>query len=266
MERVRDLVATGRRLVTRSRASLRLRDLVLRIGKRNVWVTREDLARRYVSGQGIEIGALTAPLRVPPGVVVRHVDRMSRADLIRTHGPELTAAGSDPQAIPEISVVQDAETLSGIADRSLDFVIANHVLEHLEDPIGMLQSLVRVLRPGGVLLLTLPDPRHSFDARRPPTTVEHLLRDHAQGPAISRQAHYEEWARLIEGVAPDRVAQRAAEFARADARHHFHVWRLADFLALLSAVALPAELVHAQAYLREFAVVLRRTSDAERSG
>ena len=45
---------------------LRARDLVLGSGRDTYWVVREDLARRYLHGDGIEIGALTAPLRTHP--------------------------------------------------------------------------------------------------------------------------------------------------------------------------------------------------------
>lgn len=57
----------------------------------------------------------------------------------------------------------------------------------------------------------------------------------------------------------EHVQARVEEFAREQARHHFHVWELEDFLALLHAVDLPCELVHAQAYVEEFAVMLRKT-------
>lgn len=241
-------------------AYLRLRDVMLRAHRDNMWVGREDLARRHLSGSGIEIGALTSPLRVPPGVEVRHVDRKSREALIREEGPELAAGGHDPRAIPETDIVDDAGRLAGVADESVDFVIANHVLEHLEDPIGALENLVRVIRPGGVLFLTLPDARHTFDAPRPRTSIEHLRRDHEEGPAASRSAHYEEWARLIEHYAEDDLEARVAEFAREDARHHFHVWELEGFLELLLALRLPCELLEARLCGIEFAVVLRKRS------
>jgi SAM-dependent methyltransferase len=236
----------------------RLRDVALRAHRTNMAVTREDLARRYLSGTGIEIGALIKPLRVPPHVTVRQVDYKSRADLIRDDGPALRALGVDVKRIPEIDVVDDAATLATFADASVDFVIANHVLEHLEDPIAGLHTWLRVIRPGGTLLLTLPDARHTFDARRERTTVAHLERDHEQGPETSRQVHYEEWARFIECVPEDQVAARAAAFAREDARHHFHVWELEDFLELLRALPLPYELLDARAYGIEFSLVLRR--------
>jgi predicted SAM-dependent methyltransferase len=248
-----------RRAVMRTWPYLRLRDVALRAHRDNMTVTREDLARRYLTGQGIEIGALIKPLRVPPGVTVRQVDYKSRADLIRDDGPGLRELGVDLDQIPEIDVVDDAGTLATFADASVDFVIANHVLEHLEDPIAGLHTFFRVLRPGGTLLLTLPDARRTFDARRARTSAAHVLRDHEEGPETSRREHYEEWARLIEGLPEDRVPERVAVYAREDARHHFHVWELEDFLALLRAVPLPCELLDARAYGIEFAVVLRKT-------
>jgi SAM-dependent methyltransferase len=235
---------------------LRARDLVLRSGRDTYWVVREDLARRYLRGDGIEIGALTAPLRTPPGVTVRYVDRFDRDELIAQEGASLRSAGVDPNAIVEVDFVEDAERLAGIPDRSVDFVIAIHVLEHLQDPIEALTNLVRVVRPGGQVLIVLPDPRLTFDRHRQRTTVEHVLVDHASGPAASRPGHHLEWARDIEGLVGDQMHARAAEFSATDARHHFHVWEFDGFLALLRALDLPIEIVHAQVYPKEFAVVL----------
>lgn len=262
---IRSIARPVRHSLARSRAHLRVRDLVLTAGRTNFWVVREDLARRYLSGDGIEIGALNTPLRVPPGVHVRYVDRMSRGDLMRTDESSLKARGVNSQKIRAVDVVDDAERLARFADGSLDFIIANHVLEHIEDPIRSLENMLRALRPGGTLLLVLPDGRYTFDARRPRTTIDHVLRDHLEGPETSRPQHYEEWARLIEGVPDERAAARAGEFARDDARHHFHVWALEDFLALLRALELPYDLLHAQSYMEEFAVVLRKIDPARQT-
>jgi hypothetical protein len=90
-------------------------------------------------------------------------------------------------------------------------------------------------------------------------TVAHLIRDHREGPAGSRTEHYEEWARIIDGIPESRVADRVAAFAREQAHHHFHVWELEDFLALLRAVELPYDLMQARTYFKEFAVLMRRT-------
>jgi len=51
----------------------------------------------------------------------------------------------------------DAQLLEGVADESFDFVHSSHCLEHLVDPKEALASWMRVLRPGGHLIITVPD-------------------------------------------------------------------------------------------------------------
>jgi SAM-dependent methyltransferase len=230
-----------------------VRDVLLS-GQDSQATFREDLARRYLRGDGIEIGPLHHPLRLPPGTRVRYVDVMSREQLLATH---TSAVYGDPRWVVGPDVIDDCERLGTFADASLDFVIANHVVEHTEDPIGALENLVRVLRPRGVLFLALPDARYTFDALRERTTVEHLLRDHNQGPQLSRRDHYHEWA-VVECLPNEKIPDRIDEFARDGARHHFHVWDLDGFLELLRALDLPASLELAQGHLDEFVVILRR--------
>lgn len=246
------------RYIWKSGLKRRLRDIALRADQDDLFVAREDLARRYLTGDGVEIGALSFPLRAPPQTRVRYVDYMPRADLIRVNADTFTEARVDPASVPDVDVVDDAQTLSKFTDNSLGFVVANHVLEHMEDPIATLESFLRVLRPGGILFLTVPDARYTFDAARRRTTVEHLLRDHDEGPIVSRRDHYEEWARFNEELPEDRVPARADEFAVLDARHHFHVWELEGFLAFLYDVDLPCRLEHASVNQHEFAVVVRK--------
>jgi predicted SAM-dependent methyltransferase len=153
-------------------------------------------------------------------------------------------------------VVDDGAELSKFPDASLDFVIASHMLEHVEDPIAALENQLRVLRPGGVLFIVLPDARYTFDAPRARTSVEHLLRDHDEGPHVSRREHYEECARLIEGHTDATVAQRVDEMDAAGMRPHFHVWEPVTFAAFLAALPLPFSLDLLQTGNAEFFVVL----------
>jgi SAM-dependent methyltransferase len=252
---LRDL--TGRSRFAR-RARRKLRDWVARSGPPRWEATRDDLAFRYLRGDGIEIGAFNAPLRVPAAARVRYVDHASADELRELYADELYMHG---RPLVEADVIDEGERLSKFADESLDFVIANHMLEHVEDPISALHHFLRVLRPGGILFLTLPDPRHNFDRDRPRTSVEHLLRDHSDGPEASRREHYEEWARFIEGVPEARIADRADEFAVNAARHHFHVWELDTFVGFLTAIEPPADLEAAQATEKEFAVILRKNPE-----
>jgi SAM-dependent methyltransferase len=215
--------------------------------------TRDDLAFRYLRGDGIEIGALYRPQRLPPGARARYVDHAGGEDLKRAY--PIHDWVKDPD------VVDEAERLAKFGDESVDFVVANHVLEHVEDPVAALKTFLRVLRPGGIVYITLPDAQHNFDQRRERTTVEHVLRDHREGPEVSRRHHYEEWAAIVDGLDDDRlIAERADQFAAEGTRHHFHVWELDTFLELLLALKLPVAIEAAQATEFEFAVILRKKS------
>jgi SAM-dependent methyltransferase len=53
--------------------------------------------------------------------------------------------------------VGDGGKLASVADASLDFVHASHSLEHLDDPREALHNWTRVLRPGGHIVVLVPD-------------------------------------------------------------------------------------------------------------
>ncbi len=159
---------------------------------------RVELAERYLRGDGLEIGALNLPLAVPPRARVSHVDRMSAADLRREY-PEWA-----DQPLPDVDVVDDGEKLATIAPESQDFIVANHFLEHTEDPIGTIETHLGKLKPGGILFYAVPDKRFTFDFRRADTPLEHMIRDHEEGPERSRAEHYDEWSLLSVGSEAER--------------------------------------------------------------
>ena len=51
----------------------------------------------------------------------------------------------------------DARDLRWFRDGCLDFVYSSHLLEDFEDTIAVLQEWIRVIKPGGMLVLYLPD-------------------------------------------------------------------------------------------------------------
>jgi SAM-dependent methyltransferase len=241
------------------RAKRRAREIVIP-SERELAAVRRRLSARHLRGGGLEIGALHLPLWVRRGVRVRYVDRMDLGGL-RAHYPELRDLD-----LVSPDLIADGETLAGVADRSADFVIANHFVEHTQDPIGTLASHLRVLRPGGVVYMAVPDARHTFDRDRPRTPFEHVLRDHRDGPGWSRAAHYEEWAAFVDRVAPSEVGARARHLDETDYSIHFHVWTLDGFVELLTRArtecGLPLELEAVERNGHEFVVILRRSADA----
>lgn len=96
------------------------------------------LAAIYNSGEGIEIGAPNNSLPLQPGMKITYVDCVPIE--------KLKAAYPDAQKITPPDNVDDGEALFSFADASQDFVVANHFLEHSQDPIGTIQAFLRVPR------------------------------------------------------------------------------------------------------------------------
>jgi SAM-dependent methyltransferase len=200
---------------------------------------RRVLAESFLFGEGIEIGPLHQPLAVPPHVQVRYLDR-KRVEDLRSEYPEL--ADWD---LTEVDIVDDGESLATIAEGSQDFIVANHFLEHCEDPIGTIETHLGKLKPGGILFYAVPDKRHTFDFRRPVTPLDHMIADYEQDPALSRSGHYDEWTRLVvdekspavgtpEQASSEKwAARRARELEAESYSIHMHVWTQAEFLRLL---------------------------------
>lgn len=204
---------------------------------RHMLAVRQRLSRRYLSGQGIEIGALHAPLSVGPAVTVRYVDRLT-AEQLRVHYPELR-----DYPLVEIDILDDGETLQAIEDESLDFIIANHMLEHCENPLGTLRCHLSKLKPSGILYYAIPDKRYSFDAERPLTDFDHLVIDDREGPETSRLDHFKEWVRYVNRITDPIEAQRQLEsLLRLNYSIHFHVWDFETYRDFL---------VRAQSYLND---------------
>jgi predicted SAM-dependent methyltransferase len=195
---------------------------------------RAELAYRFLAGEGLEIGALHRPLAVPSQARVRYVDRMPVEDLRAAY----EEVGQD---IVPVDVVDDGETLATVEDGSQSFIVANHFLEHTEDPIGTIANHLARLKPGGVLFYAVPDQRYTFDFRREVTTLDHMVRDHEEGPQVSRREHYDEWSLLVDGTEEERAQPNWPQQAEKSARRledqdysiHFHVWTKAAFLGLL---------------------------------
>lgn len=80
-----------------------------------------------------------------------------------------------------VDIVADARLLP-VAGSSVDVVLCTQVIEHIPEPVPVLQEIFRVLRPGGTLILSVPGifPQHGSPGdywRYMPQGLSWLLRD-----------------------------------------------------------------------------------------
>lgn len=97
--------------------------------------------KRFIKGQGIDIGC---------GRIDTHdgLDTVSLTDCVH-HDKDIC----------------DATTMEVYADNTFDYVYASHVLEHLDDPVTAVRNWVRICKPGGVVLISLPH-RDLYERKR----------------------------------------------------------------------------------------------------
>lgn len=207
---------------------------------------RENLAKKYLGGCGLEIGALHLPLAVPTGVTVRYVDLATREEQIRLH-PELPA-----DRIVHTDYVDDGFALRTIEPASQDFVIANHVLEHSPNPLQVLMNWGRVVKPGGILFISTPLADKCFDKGRSITSIEHLIEDYrlcgsgnTSAYALANREHYREWLTVsepairrsrgeeVKPLSPEQLECDIDSFSSRSTEIHFHTFTQQSFMQML---------------------------------
>jgi SAM-dependent methyltransferase len=188
---------------------------------------REGLAKKFLRGHGLEIGALQRKLRVPPECRVTYVDRMSLEELLQ-HYPEMARF-----ELQRPDIIDDGETLGTIVPTSQDFIIANHFLEHCQNPIQTIENLLRVLKDGGVLYMAVPDKRYTFDNSRRLTTYAALEDTRKRGRRADIEDLYTEWAREVQHTPEESVSRLAKQLSSERYSIHFNVWTLDTLMNFL---------------------------------
>ena len=192
-----------------------------------------NAARRRLSGHlagaGVEVGPGPYPFRLlPPGVRVRYVDQQGPGVGSGRHAPT-------PQYVaPDIVADFNTDRLGALPDGSEDFVIASHVLEHLAEPLGFIEDMHRVLRPGGHALILLPDRHRTEDRFRRPTPLQHLVAEFDTHVQDVSDDHVVEFLKdrgiPLRGTSEDR--RSLLEWHKKQSIH-VHCWDAVEFLPVL---------------------------------
>ena len=204
---------------------------------------REDIGRT-LSGSILEIGPGHDPFPTSPGARVTYADRSVEGGRDTTW-PELAGQPHGPDA--DIDLDLDRSGLGAIPDHQFDAVVACHVIEHLANPIEALREMERVLRPGGRLVLVIPDRTRTFDCVRQPTPLSHLLDDFERGVTEVDTEHIREFCEAIYGQPPihphavrewydpSRLDEALFDLHRRRSIHA-HCWTPEEFVVVLAAL------------------------------
>ncbi len=69
--------------------------------------------------------------------------------------PGATYVDIDPAAHPDI--LHDLNKFPyPISDSSFDEIYAKHIIEHLDDPVGFMREMIRILKPAGTIFIETP--------------------------------------------------------------------------------------------------------------
>ena len=187
----------------------------------------------FLHGTGLEIGAFHEPACLPENCSVSYFDALDREQAVKRF-PEI-----DSSRLVNVDIIGDIDQRDlkkSVQPNSLDFVIANHVIEHVASPIAMIEDVTAILKEGGHFVISAPDKRFTFDRKRPLTTFSHLESEYLQGIDHVDDKHYLDFLKYVAKHVfkePDRDIKGDIAFARSR-REHAHVWDSDTFRDFLS--------------------------------
>jgi SAM-dependent methyltransferase len=200
--------------------------------------TRRDRLRElasHLTGNGLDLGPGHQPFELPAGTKALYVDRWQPAEN-RELFPELAGVHFP---VPDLVANFDTDRLACVPSNSQDFVVCSHLLEHLAEPIGFLAEIYRVLRPGGSVLVLLPDRRRTFDRDQEPTTLDHLVRERTAQVSSVDDDHIRTFlANSGPGAAYLEIPERSEDLPAFYEWHrrrsiHVHYWTDEEFLPVI---------------------------------
>lgn len=114
--------------------------------------------------RGLEFGPSDNPTVLPEGIRVAYVDHARDAQADRPNAAPIDHAWPGSGSLAEV-----------LGRDGFDFAIAAQVAQYVPNLLGWFRGIHGVLRPGGVLNLSLPDRRFMFDAGRADSTIAELV-------------------------------------------------------------------------------------------
>ena len=118
-----------------------------------------------------EIGAQAEPTFLKSEMDIDYLDYVTREQSTQLLWPEDAEVIA---RIPETDILVSSDDYASYTDKKYDAIIANHVIEHVNDIIYWLQSLEKLLKEDGRVFLTIPDKKYTFVAT---SSLRYLIAD-----------------------------------------------------------------------------------------
>lgn len=145
------------------------------------------LAHKYLDGlRGIEIGASAHnPFNIKNCLNVNYTDEDT------AHTEEQKSLCGE---VVKVDIIAPGDDLP-FKDKTVDFVLSSHCLEHFFDPIGALLEWKRVTKDDGIIFMVVPHKERTFDKERERTTIEELRERFLdrRSPQRKVDAHHSVW-------------------------------------------------------------------------
>ncbi|MBF0457222.1 MAG: methyltransferase domain-containing protein [Nitrospirae bacterium] len=204
-----------------------------------------DIAYRLLSGSGLEIGALHCPAVLDKTKCsVKYLD-IHDMHTLRKHFSEV-----DPSLFVEPDFIGDInmKSIGEITNMEFDFIIMNHVLEHIANPIRVFIHVWASIKRGGMMVISVPDKDYTFDRDRQLTPFEHLLADYYFDTNETSDYDYVEF---LQHVHPETFQSKEAFLSAVKnvkkRNEHVHVWNCSTFkehlLRIMERFSIKAEII-----------------------
>lgn len=170
---------------------------------------------------------------------VYHLDHASTEELRAKFAADPASAdrADQVQPIDFVFVGTPIETLVP-PELRFDLIYGAHVLEHQVDLIGHLQSIERLLAPGGRVIEMIPDLRTCFDALRYPSVTSDALLVHLKRPSVHQGKQ------VFDGLSRAITKNLGHRMRGADFEGVGHVASLHDAYHAMLAAEIPGEPYH----------------------
>lgn len=191
---------------------------------------------------GIEIGALCRPVVQRSDGRILYSDYLSADELRERYRDDSSV---DLDRIVDVDIVTRDKSLLEAYEfpEKPDYILASHVIEHVPDLVGWLDTLRAVLKPNGQVRLVVPDRRYTFDHLRSETRLcdvatAHLMKAKAPLPHsiidhtynMAKVDALDAWngsidaEKLVKYHAPETVLHFARDALENGGYHDVHCW------------------------------------------